>query len=164
MLNPLFPFNPLMPGATVGVNLGAPRSRLKRIDVGGIYKISTNSVVLDTTASQVVYGFNPCEYRELPCESLILLTIHADVPTGGEGFPIHIAIPSGTTTTTTANGSTSGSTSTRVPVVDSQGNNVTGANVQGTTERLLYLNKRTGTARFIEFTNSAGAAQTTPTE
>lgn len=163
MLNPLFPFNPLMPVAPVGVNFGGQRSRLKRIDVGGIYKISTNSVVLDTTASQVVYGFNPCEYRELPCESLILLTIHADVPTGGEGFPIHIAIPGGSTTTSTT-GATSGSTSTRVPVVDSQGNNVTGANVQGTTERLLYLNKRTGTARFIEFTNSAGAAATTPTE
>lgn len=148
----------------MGVMPQQPRSRLKRIDVGGIYVISTNSVVLDTTASQVVYGFNPCEYRELPCESLILLTIHADVPAGGEGFPIHIAIPSGTTTTTTTPGATSGSNSTRVPVVDSQGNNVTGANVQGTTERLLYLNKRTGTARFIEFTNAAGASQTTPTE
>lgn len=150
-----------MPVVPVEVDFGGQRSRLKRIDTGGIYKISTNSVVLDTTASQVVYGFNPCEYRELPCESLILLTIHADVPTGGEGFPIHIAIPGGSTTTT---GATSGSTSTRVPVVDSQGNNVTGANVQGTTERLLYLNKRTGTARFIEFTNSAGTAATTPTE
>lgn len=146
----------------VGVMPQQPQSRLKRIDVGGIYAISTNSVVLDTTASQVVYGFNPCEYHELPCESLILLTIHADVPTGGEGFPIHIAIPSGTTTTAT--GATSGSTSTKVPVVDSQGNNVTGANVQGTTERLLYLNKRTGTARFMEFTNPAAAAATTPTE
>lgn len=156
-------FNPLI-GYPIPLNVGfgAPRSRLKRIDVGGIYKISTNSVVLDTTASQVVYGFNPCEYRELPCESLILLTIHADVPTGGEGFPIHIAIPGGTTTTTT--GSASDSTSTKIPVVDSQGNNVTGANVQGTTERLLYLNKRTGTARFIEFTNAAGAAATTLTE
>ena len=147
----------------MGIMPQQPQHRLKRIDVGGIYKISTNSVVLDTTASQVVYGFNPCEYRELPCESLILLTIHADVPTGGEGFPIHIAIPGGSTTTSTT-GSTSGSTSTKVPVVDSQGNNVTGANVQGTTERLLYLNKRTGTARFMEFTNAAGAAATTPME
>lgn len=159
------PFNPFSIGYPfpVNVNFGGQRRGLKRIDVGGIYKISTNSVVLDTTASQVVYGFNPCEYRELPCESLILLTIHADVPTGGEGFPIHIAIPGGSTTTSTT-GATTGSTSTRVPVVDSQGNNVTGANVQGMTERLLYLNKRTGTARFIEFTNPAGAAATTPTE
>ena len=147
----------------MGVIPQQPHSRLKRIDVGGIYKISTNSVVLDTTASQVVYGFNPCEYRELPCESLILLTIHADVPTGGEGFPIYIAIPGGSTTTSTT-GATSGSTSTRVPVVDSQGNNVTGANVQGTTERLLYLDKKRGVARFVEFTNAAGAAATTPTE
>lgn len=163
MFNPLYPFNPLMPVAPVGVNFGSSRSSLKRIDVGGIYKISTNSVVLDTTASQVVYGFNPCEYRELPCESLILLTIHADVPAGGEGFPIHIAIPGGSTTTSTT-GTTSGSTSARVPVVDSQGNNVTGANVQGTTERLLYLDKRRGVARFVEFTNAASTVTTTPTE
>lgn len=148
----------------VGMVPQQPQHRLKRIDVGGIYKISTNSVVLDTTASQVVYGFNPCEYRELPCESLILLTIHADVPAGGEGFPVHIAIPSGSTTTTATPGATSGSTSTRVPVVDSQGNDVTGSNVQGTTERLLYLNKRTGVARFVEFVNPAAAAQTAPTE
>lgn len=158
-------FNPLTIGYPIplSVSFGAPRSQLKRIDVGGIYVISTNSVVLDTTASQVVYGFNPCEYRELPCESLILLTIHADVPAGGEGFPIYIAIPGGSTTTSTT-GATSGSTSTRVPVVDSQGNNVTGANVQGTTERLLYLDKKRGVARFVEFTNAAGAAATTPTE
>ena len=147
----------------MGIMPQQPQPRLKRIDVGGIYVISTNSVVLDTTASQVVYGFNPCEYRELPCESLILLTIHADVPAGGEGFPIYIAIPGGSTTTSTT-GATSGSTSTRVPVVDSQGNNVTGANVQGTTERLLYLDKKRGVARFVEFTNAAGAAATTPTE
>lgn len=151
----------------LNVNMSGQRRRLKRIDVGGIYKLSTNSVVLDATASQVVYGFNPCEYRELPCESLILLTIHADVPTGGEGFPIHIAIPTGTTTTTTTTGSITGSTSgtgsARVPVVDSQGNNVTGANVSGNTERLLYLDKRRGVARFVEFTNPA-ATQTTPTE
>ena len=159
------PFNPFIAGMPMplNVNLNGQRRRLKRIDAGGIYKLSTNSVVLDATASQVAYGINPCDYRELPCESLILLTIHADVPAGGEGFPVHIAIPTGNTTATTVTttGSTPGTGSTRVPVVDSQGNNVTGANVSGNTERLLYLDKRRGVARFVEFTNPA-AAQATP--
>lgn len=158
-------FNPLPIGYPIplSVSFGAPRSRLKRIDVGGIYKLSTNSVVLDATSTSVVYGINPCDYLELPCESLILLTIHADVPAGGEGFPVHIAIPTVSTTTTTTTGSTSGTGSTRIPIIDSQGNNVTGANVSGNTERLLYLDKRRGVARFVEFTNPA-ATQTTPTE
>lgn len=162
MYNPFSPFVVGMP-VPLNVNLSGQRGRLRRIDAGGIYKLGTNSVVLDATASQVVYGINPCDYRELPCESLILLTIHADVPAGGEGFPIHIAIPAGSTTTATTTGPTSGTGPTRVPVVDSQGNNVTGANVSGNTERLLYLDKRRGVARFVEFTNPA-AAQTAPSE
>lgn len=151
-MGPQFPVN-------VNVNLGQ-RSRLRRIDVGGIYHISTNSVVLDTPNSAVTYGINPCDYRELPCESLILLSIHSDVPTGGEGFPVHLAIPNGGSSTTTTSNTPTNTGVTKIPIVDSQGNNVTGANVQGNTERLLYLNKRTGTARFVEFTNPTATAAT----
>lgn len=163
------PFNPLNPfGAAVvpigfAVGFGQQRQRLRRIDTGGIYALSTNGVSLDTVNSQTVYGINPCDYRELPCESIILLTIHADVPTGGETFPVMLALPNnGQSTTTTSN--TSENTGVRkVNIVDSQGNNVTGASVQGTTERLLYLNKRTGVARFMEFTvPAATAASVTP--
>lgn len=154
-------FNPLMIGMPIPVNFNVgQRSRLRRIDVGGIYHISTNSVVLETAESTVTYGINPCDYRELPCESLILLTIHADVPTGGEGFPVQLAIPNGGASTTTTSNTPSNTGVSKVNIVDSQGNNVTGANVQGNTERLLYLNKRTGTARFVEFTNPTATAAT----
>lgn len=68
---------------------------LPRIDIGGIYKLSTNAVAL--TESSVDYGINPCLYSKLPCESIVLLTIHADAPTGGEDLPVLVGVPSGST-------------------------------------------------------------------
>lgn len=132
-----------------------PSSRIPRIDVGGIYKLSTNAVALTDTT--VDYGINPCLYRQLPCESLVVLTIHADAPAGGEDFPITVAIPSDSTTIGSTSTTGTAATTTKVNVVDSQGNNVTGSNVSGGTERLVYINKRTGIIRFMEFTNAATA-------
>lgn len=119
---------------------------IDRIDVGGIFKLATNAVaVTDTT---VDYGINPCLYNKLPNESIVLLTIHADVPTAGDTLPVTIAVPSNTTTTV------SGSTNKKVNIVDSQGTNITGANIKGNTQRLAYINKCTGIIRFMEFTNA----------
>ena len=146
-----------------GSNPACPRGSNRR----AFSTLSTNGVSLDTVNSQTVYGINPCDYRELPCESLILLTIHADVPTGGEAFPVMLALPNNGQSTTTTSNTPENTGVRKVNIVDSQGNNVTGASVQGTTERLLYLNKRTGVARFMEFTVPAAAAAsvslTTPT-
>lgn len=125
-----------------------PQSNIPRIDIGGIFKLSTNAVALTDTT--VDYGINPCLYRQLPCESLVVLTIHADVPAGGEALPVTIAVPTGDSTL--QNNSTTGTS--KVNIVDSQGNNVTGSNVIGNTERLVYINKRTGIIRFMEFTNA----------
>lgn len=122
---------------------------LPRIDIGGIYKLSTNAVAL--TESSVDYGINPCLYSKLPCESIVLLTIHADAPTGGEDLPVLVGVPSGASTI--SSGDTTGKT--KISVVDSQGSNVTGSNVQGNTQRLAYINKSTGVIRFLEFTNPA---------
>lgn len=124
---------------------------LPRVDVGGIYKLSTNAVVLTDTT--VDYGINPCLYNKLPCESIVLLTIHADAPAGGEALPVQVAVPSGSSTV--SNGDTVGRT--KISVVDSQDSNVTGSNVQGNTQRLAYINKSTGVIRFLEFTNPAAA-------
>ncbi len=124
------------------------RTNIPRIDVGGIYKLSTNAVALSETT--VDYGINPCLYRQLPCESLVVLTIHADVPVGGEALPVTISVPNGNSTLQSA--STTGTS--KVNIVDSQGSNVTGANISGNTERLVYINKRTGIIRFMEFTNA----------
>lgn len=128
----------------------APVNDIPRIDVGGIYKLSTNAVSL--TATTVDYGINPCIYRRLPCESLVLLTIHSDVPTGGEALPVMLVVPNDGASTVSEAGSTTGTT--KLNIVDSKDANVTGANVQGSTERLVYINKHTGRVRFLEFTNA----------
>lgn len=124
---------------------------LPRIDIGGIYVLSTNAVALSETS--VDYGINPCLYNLLPWESIVLLKVHADAPAGGEALPVTIVVPNSgrTTLTTTTTGTTSGSTN--IPVVDSQDAPVTGTNITGSTERLAYINKRTGVIRFLEFTN-----------
>lgn len=129
-----------------------PGEGLPRIDVGGIYKLSTNAVTL--TDETVDYGINPCLYNKLPNESLVLLTLHADAPTGGEGLPVTIVAPSGSSTV--SSGDTAGKT--KIGVVDSQGSNVTGSNVQGNTQRFVYINKCTGVIRFLEYTNAAAPA------
>lgn len=123
---------------------------IDRVDVGGIFKLSTNAVTLTDTT--VDYGINPCVYNALPCESLVLLTIHADVPEGGEALPVTIVTPNNGTSTVSTNGSNSGTTKTNI--VDSQGTNVTGSNITGSTQRFVYINKRTGIIRFMEFTNA----------
>lgn len=121
-----------------------------RIDIGGIYVLSTNAVQL--SEESVDYGINPCLYNALPYESIVLLKVHADVPAGGEALPVTIVVPnSGRTTLSTTTSTTNGTTN--IPVVDSQDTPVTGANIVGSTERLAYINKNTGTIRFLEFTN-----------
>lgn len=130
------------------IDINVREEGLPRIDINGIYKLSTNAVNLTDTS--VDYGINPCLYRKLPCESIVLLTIHADAPAGGEGLPVYLGVPSGASTVTT--GDSTGTT--KIGVVDSKGTAVTGANVLGNTERLVYINKRTSTVRFLEFTNA----------
>ncbi len=129
---------------------------IKRVDVNGIYELSTNAVQL--TEASVDYGINPCCYNALPCESIILLKVHADVPAGGEGLPVTVVTPNSGQTTLQNSGGTSGTR--KVPVVDSNDNPVTGSDVTGTTERLAYLNKKTGVIRFLEFTAGTTPAPT----
>ena len=132
--------------------LGNSYFDIPRIDIGGIYKLSTNAVALSDDATTVDYGINPCIYKRLPNESIVLLTIHADVPAGGEALPVTVVVPNQGTSTVSTGSSTTGTS--KINVVDSQGTNVTGANVQGNTERLVYINKCTGVFRFVEFTNA----------
>lgn len=158
-----FPFSPFSPywWAPQGFGFGiggfgnfGNRPALNRLDVGGIYELSTNAVEL--TDESVDYGINPCCYALLPCESIVLLKVHADVPAGGEALPVNIVLPNSGRTTlnaTTATGAATGTTKT--PVVDSQGTQVVGEDIEGTTERLAYINKRTGIIRFLEFTSGA---------
>lgn len=111
--------------------------------------------------ASVDFGIDPCAYNCLPCESLVLLRINSAVPTGGEALPVTIVVPSFGRSTLDASTATSAGTAmgtTKVPVVDSQDNPVVGDDIEVSTERLAYINKCTGTIRFVEFTSGAAAA------
>ncbi len=150
------PFGPF--GQSFGLGQGNVFGgrQLRRLDVGGIYELSTNAVQL--TDETVDYGIDPCCYALLPCESVVLLKVHAAVPDGGEALPVTIAIPNAGRTTldaSTTAGTATGAT--KAPVVDSQGTQVVGEDIEATTERLAYINKRTGVIRLLEYTSTAGA-------
>lgn len=134
----MYLFNNIMWGMSpLPFLLSNPRARIRRIDVNGIYELSTNAVQL--ADASVDYGINPCCYHALPCESIVLLKVHADAPAGGEAFPVTIVVPNNGQTTLATGGSSSGTS--KIPVIDSNNNPVTGNDVTGTTERLAYINK-----------------------
>lgn len=146
--------NPMNPYWWLPSPVFRPTGNIRRVDVGGIFELTTNAVQL--TDVSVDYGINPFCYNALPCESIVLLKIHADGPAGGETLPVDIAVPNGGQSTITSGGSNSGTS--KVPVVDSNNNPVTGSDITGSTERLAYINKRTGVIRFLEFTAGTASA------
>lgn len=149
--------NPLSPYWWVTAPELRTAPTIRRVDVGGIYELTTNAVQLTDTS--VDYGINPVCYNALPCESVVLLKIHAGTPAGGENLPVTVVTPnSGSSTVVNESGSNAGTT--KKPVTDSKNNPVTGADVIGNTERLAYINKRTGVIRFLEFTASTTPAPT----
>lgn len=152
-----YPFNPYW-WMTRPAQPSAPG--IRRVDVCGIFELTTNAVQL--TDASVDYGINPVCYNALPCESIVLLKVHADAPAGGENLPVTVVTPN-SGSSTVANGSCSSAGTTKVPVVDSQNNPVTGTDIVGTTERLAYINKRLGVIRFLEFTAATAPAPTAQT-
>jgi hypothetical protein len=137
-----------------------PGSFIPRVDIGGIYELRTNAVQI--TDASVDYGISPICYNALPCKSVVLLSVHADAPAGGESLPVTIAVPNNGQSTVSSASTTTGTT--KIPVVDSKNSNVTGADVTGSTERLAYIDKRNGIIRFLEFTASAAPAPTASAE
>lgn len=124
------------------------RTNLRRVDIGGIYELRTNAIQITETSAD--FGINPCQYNSLPCESIVLLKIHAGVPAASAILPITIVTPnSGGSTVSGTNGSTTGTTKT--PVVDHNGTAVTGSSVAQTTEVLAYINKKSGSIRLLGF-------------
>lgn len=146
-----------------GFGFGQARQPYQRIDLEGIPVLSTNAVQL--TEATVDYGINPCQYNSLPCESIVLLRIHAAVPVGGEALPVTLVVPSRGRSTLDASTSVAGAGTatgtTKLPILDSQNTQIVGSDVEATTERFAYINKCTGVIRFLEFTSGAAAAAAT---
>ena len=148
-INPFQPYggfitNPLAFGMAYG-GINYPT-----LDNRGIPFLSTNAV--QVTEESVDFGINPCLYKRLPDECVVLLKIRNSIPDSGANLPVTVATPASGSSTV---GSSSGVN--KVPVVDHQNTPVTGANLSNPTERWAYLNKCTGTLRLLEFATTAPA-------
>lgn len=158
MYNPFYPS--LVPFPFIIPNT---RNALRRVDVNGIYELQTNSVQVSEASAD--YGICPSAYNALPCESIVLLKIHAAVPESGASLPVTIVVPARTTTLATSSTTTSGSTA-KTPVVDSNDGAVSGSDITSATEALAYINKKTGKIRLLGFqsASSSSASADTKTE
>ena len=144
------PYNPYwwMPNQAMFNMANRGRRRIKDV---GIFIISTNA--LNVTETSVDFGLDPCVYNQLPCECIVLFKFHTAVPAAGAALPVTVAIPNRNRTTLVTTGTTPTSTSsTTVPVTDKDNNPVVGSDIDEITEKLAYINKRTGIIKFTEFT------------
>lgn len=149
---------PQMFGAPFGQPFGGRCNNRRQY---GLMPPTLNTTGAQLSDASVDFGIDPCAYNCLPCESLVLLRINSAVPAGGEALPVTIVVPSFGRSTLDASTATSAGTATgttKVPVVDSQDSPVVGDDIEVSTERLAYINKCTGTIRFVEFTSGAAAA------
>ena len=123
----------------------------RRIKDTGTFIISTNAV--NVTETSVDFGLDPCVYNSLPCECMVLFKFHTAVPAAAAALPVTVAIPNRNRTTLVTTGTTP--TSTTVPVTDKDNNPVVGGDIDVVTEKLAYINKRTGVIKFTEFTTGS---------
>lgn len=119
--------------------------------VGGIFKLITNAVTLDSDAGTVNYGVCPEVVACLPVECVALITFHAEAPDGGDELPVTVVLP-GNTVSTVSTVNARGTAC--LSVIDSDGDTVTGGSVSEGMQRLAYIDRLKGTAKLIGFTNS----------
>lgn len=150
LMNPYTPYW-WMPNVAILNRARFNRGQLKKLD---IYIISTNA--LNVTETSVDFGLDPCVYNQLPCECIVLFKFHTVVPAAAAALPVTVAIPNRNRTTLVTTGTTPTSTSsTTVPVTDKDNNPVVGGDIDVVTEKLAYINKRTGVIKFTEFTTGS---------
>lgn len=139
-----------------------------RIDVGGIYLISTTGKTSNTGAENatVDYGINPCQWRALPNEGVLVWKVRHPIESGEEALPVALAVPVSSGSTVSSSGSVTGTT--KVPVVDNKGTQVQGSDVSNTssggssvlgyfTEHWVYFNKSAGIFRLMGVQTSPAA-------
>lgn len=138
----------------------ARRRSIPTIDTRGIPELCTTGIAEGDT---VDYGINPCLWRQLPCQTLVLWKVRHPVTTAGAASPVTVVTPTGSgASTVTPSGSTAGTS--RVPVVDNKGTQVTGSDVTNTdgpyTEHLVYIDKAAGIFRMLGVTATGAPAPT----
>lgn len=127
------------------------RSRLKQLR---IYELPTTNVALSETS--VDFGIDRCLYNELPCECYLSMLFAQAVPDGGAALPVTVVVPTSGTSTNTGTANANGESGT--PVVDHNTNPVVGSDLTTTREVFVYLNKRQGIIRFVNFVTGSGEA------
>ena len=138
-----------------------------RIDIGGIYTLTTTGKA-STEAQTVDYGFNPCAWRSLPQEGILLWKVRHPVTTEESAYAVNVVIPaSGSARSTVTSPNTITGTS-KVPVVDNKGTQTIGSAITNPTasgdasaytEHLVYFNKCAGTFRLLGVKSTAGTAE-----
>lgn len=155
-INPIAfpPFNPFGPFPFTR------RVRVPRLDVRGIPEICSTGIQENVAASGTVdYGINPCIWRQLPCQSIILWKVRHSATAANAGLPATVAIPTNSSSTT-VNSPASNPGVSKVPVVDNHSNQITAGDVVPTgsyTEHLVYIDKASGTFRLLGVNTTAAA-------
>lgn len=129
------------------------RRRLKQLC---IFELPTTNVALSDTS--VDFGIDRCLYNDLPCECYLSMLFVQAVPEGGATLPVTVVVPTSGTSTNTGASNANGESNT--PVVDHNTNPVVGSDLDTTREVFVYLNKRQGIIRFVNFVTGSGAAAT----
>lgn len=171
----MIPINNLSPFGIPGMGFPFPpvparrRIRIPMLDQRGIYEVCTTGIVenVDATTPTVDYGINPCIWKALPCECVIVWKVRHLVTTAGADLPANVVVPTNGSTTVSSGGSASSST--KIPIVDNKSKQVAGGDIttpsgtgdetqQGyTTEHWVYIDKASGTFRLMGVSAAAPA-------
>ncbi|MBC5635096.1 hypothetical protein [Parabacteroides hominis] len=167
--NPFVPFGPFGPFPRT-----ARRTIVPRLDTRGIPELYTTGLVENTESEEntVDYGINPCIWKALPNQTLVLWKVRHPVSQNGASSPVTVVIPTGNSSSTVTSPNSAAGT-TKVKVVDNKSTQVAGRDVtvptgsgaeeqQGyTTEHIVYIDKCAGIFRLLGVTAQNSPARTT---
>lgn len=105
----------------------------------GTPKLRTISVTTDTTGTSVTYNLCPYQWVQLPDEGLILLNVVHTPEAGSDAFLVYLAtrnnnVVDGTSTTT----------SSRIPLLNGSGDQMTSEEITAGNKYLIYYDKCNG--------------------
>lgn len=136
-----------------------------RVDIGGIYTLTTTGKA-STEAETLDYGFNPCAWRALPNEGILLWKVRHPVTEAESGYAVNVVVPTSGSTRSTVISPNTATGTTKVPVVDNKGTQTVGSDITNQTsetsaytEHLVYFNKCAGIFRLLGVKSTAGTAE-----
>lgn len=105
----------------------------------GIPKLRTISVTTDTAGTSVTYNLCPYQWVQLPDEGLFLLNVVHTPEAGSDAFLVYLAtrnnnVVDGTSTTT----------SSRIPLLNGSGDQMTSEEITAGNKYLIYYDKCNG--------------------